>query len=138
MTAVAEMLRTHPTRSAVDENALAECISACFDCAQACSVCADACLGEQEHVSMLTRCIHLNLDCADVCDATGRFLSRLTHLETEIARPLVDACAQAARLCAEECERHAEGMNMEHCRVCAESCRRCESACQNLLGAFSG
>lgn len=137
MTSAAEMLRTHPTRPTVDESALADCISACFDCAQACSACADACLGEQEHLAMLTRCIHLNLDCADICDATGRFLSRQSHLEGEVVRPLLEACAQAARLCSEECERHAEGMNMEHCRVCADSCRRCESGCERLLAALS-
>jgi hypothetical protein len=45
------------------------------------------------------------------------------------------ACATACRACGDECARHAEGMNMEHCRVCAEACRRCEAACERLLTA---
>jgi len=49
----------------VDKQVLANCIEACFDCAQTCTACADACLSEQL-VAELTRCIRVNLDCADV------------------------------------------------------------------------
>jgi hypothetical protein len=49
-------------------------------------VCADACLGE-EKVEMLRRCIRLNLDCADVCNATGRMLSRQQEPDLESAAP---------------------------------------------------
>ena len=74
---VQEMLRTHPVQSQVEMSALADCIEACYDCAQTCTTCADACLGE-DMVAGLVRCIRLNLDCADVCAATGRLLSRQT------------------------------------------------------------
>jgi hypothetical protein len=84
---------------------------------------------------MLARCIRLDLDCADVCDATGKILSRQTAFEPQMARAALDACAQACRLCGEECEQHAEH-GMEHYRICAEACRRCESACNNLLSAI--
>lgn len=136
MSSAQEMTRTNPTPAPADAAALTECIEACFGCTQACSACADACLGEREHLETLTRCIRLNLDCADICDATGRLLSRQTEFPGELANALVETCSTAAHLCAEECERHAEGMSMEHCRVCAESCRRCEAACTRLLSAL--
>ena len=126
---VSAMLETHP--QATKNEALARCIQECVVCALTCTSCADACLAE-EAVTELVRCIRLDLDCADVCEATGRMLTRQTSFEPELARPLLVACAQACRVCAEECERHAEEMNMEHCRLCAEACRRCEQACEDL------
>ena len=55
-----------------------ECLRACHDCATSCTICADACLAE-EKLEMLRRCIRLNLDCADLCSATGRVLARQTE-----------------------------------------------------------
>ncbi len=134
MTRTREMLQTHPSGMAVDADALTELIDSCFECAQSCIACADACLGEEQK-DMLIRCIRLDLDCADVCDATGRILSRQVAFEPEMARPVVDACARAVKLCGDECEQHAE--HHEHCRVCMEACRRCEEACNNVLSAMA-
>ena len=128
---VTQMLEAHPTGRPSD--ALTRCVEECFACAQACTSCADACLGEPD-VNELVRCIRVNLDCADACEATGRVLTRQTAFEAQLARPLVEACAQACRVCAEECGRHAE--HHEHCRVCAEACRRCEQACEDLLSSI--
>ena len=133
MTHVEQMLQTNPAQPQVDQDALVRCIEECFDCAQTCTACADACLGE-ERVKELTRCVRLNLDCADVCDATGRVLTRQTAFEPQLARHMLEACAQACRVCEEECERHAK--HHEHCRVCAEACRRCEQACNNVLSTI--
>ena len=130
---VRRMIETNPSPPQVDPTALVECIEACVDCGQSCTACADACLGEED-VQMLRRCIRLNLDCADVCDVTGKLLSQQTAFEPRMARATLEACAEACRLCGEECERHAE--HHEHCRVCAQTCRRCESACNNLLSAM--
>jgi hypothetical protein len=134
MTQARRMIETNSSGPAVNAEALVECIEACFDCAQACTACADACLGEQD-IQMLIRCIRLDLDCADICDATGKILSRQTAFDAEIAKATLQACAQACRLCGDECEGHAE--HHEHCRICAEACRRCESACNNLLSAVT-
>jgi hypothetical protein len=136
MTRAQQMIRTNPSSAAVDEASLVECIEACFECAQACTACADACLGEDDP-GHLVRCIRLDLDCADVCDATGKILSRQTAFEPELARAALAACAEACRLCGEECEKHASEMNMEHCRVCAEACRRCEESCNVVLSAIA-
>ena len=123
------MLRTHP-QPVADGGPLAECVEACYECAQTCTACADACLGETDHLAMLVRCVRLDLDCADVCDATGRVLSRAAATDDGVRRALVAACAEACRACGDECERHA-AMHA-HCRVCAEACRRCEAACRAL------
>ena len=128
---VREMLNTHPQDlGRIDRQKLIECIEACVACAQACTACADACLSE-EMVADLTTCIRTNLDCADLCDATGRILSRRTGYDAGLTRAALEACRTACAGCADECERHAD--MHEHCRVCAEACRRCESACAQLL-----
>lgn len=124
------MLRTHPEALTVNRQLLAECIDACIECAEACTACADACIGESM-VAELRTCIRLDLDCADICDTTGRVLLRMVQGGAALSRSLVEACAQACAECATECERHAE--THEHCRICAEACRRCEAACRQLL-----
>lgn len=135
MTRAGDMLDTTPAHFDFDRDALAECIAACVDCAQACTACADACLSESD-VAAMARCIRLDLDCADVCTATGRVMSRQTAYDAAMTRAVLEACATACRICAEECEAHgAEGM--DHCRVCAEACLRCERACRALLDAMS-
>jgi hypothetical protein len=128
------MLETHPRGSAIEAGALVVCIDACFDCAQSCTACADADLGEEDVVKLI-RCIRLCLDCGDVCVATGQILTRQTEFERELAGSIVQACAKACRICAEECERHA--VHHEHCRLCAEACRRCERACNAMLSILA-
>jgi hypothetical protein len=127
-----EILQTHP-QSAVDYSAITRCVEECFRCAATCTSCADACLAEP-NVTELVRCIRLNLDCADVCAATACIVTRQTTGESTFVRDLLLACATACRLCAAECERHAE--HHKHCRICAEACNRCEQACQDLLSTL--
>ncbi|MBV7700981.1 four-helix bundle copper-binding protein [Streptomyces sp. TRM70350] len=128
---VKEMLETYPADlGGVDREKLARCIEECFACAQACTACADACLSE-EMVAELRKCIRTDLDCADICETTGRVLSRHTGYDANITRAHLEACAQTCKACADECERHAG--RHDHCRVCAEACRRCEEACRELI-----
>jgi hypothetical protein len=131
---VQEMISAHPQALGVERDALVRCIEECFNCAAACTSCADACLGE-ETVAGLVRCIRLNLDCADVCEATGRVLIRQTAFDPRLARVLLETCLQFCRACAEECERHAH--HHEHCRICAEACRRCEQACNDAASTLA-
>ena len=134
MTATGEMLDTYPRELSADRALLVACIDACSDCAASCTQCADACLAEQI-VQELTTCVRLNLDCADVCAATGRVVSRQTGSDAEVTSAVLRACIEACGKCAAECEMHA-AHGMEHCRVCAEQCRRCEQACEELLTAI--
>jgi hypothetical protein len=124
-----EMIQTHPYESILSSDELAACIAACFDCEQSCTACADACLGEAA-VAELVRCIRLNADCADVCNTTGRMLSRQTESEPQVIRAQLEACIAACDACATECERHAE--LHQHCRICGEACRTCEESCRKL------
>ena len=133
MTVAAEMLRTNPKDlGQVDQKALVECIEACFECAQSCTACADACLSE-EMVADLTQCIRTNQDCADICDATGRVLSRHSGYDANLTRAILEACRTACASCAAECEKH---KMHEHCTICAIACRRCEEACSALLATI--
>ena len=131
---VQEIILTHPHVKGNTNDALIRCIEECYACANACTACADACLGE-ETVQQLTQCIRLDLDCADVCAATGSVATRRTGSNEETIRPMLQACAAACRVCGNECERHAG--HHEHCRICAESCRRCEQACREALASMT-
>jgi len=124
------ILMTHPRARGADVGVLVRCVEECFECAAACTSCADACLAEDD-LQELVACIRLNLDCADVCEATGCVALRQTAGEVSVLRALVESCVIACRACAEECEKHAE--HHEHCRVCAAACRGCLQACQDLL-----
>jgi hypothetical protein len=127
---VHEIIEMHPQPAGLDRDALLRCIDECLNCAASCTSCADACLGEND-VQELVRCIRLNLDCADICEATGHVVTRQTVPHLGVVRATIEACAAACRACGEECERHAA--HHEHCRLCAEACRRCEQACDDLL-----
>jgi hypothetical protein len=121
-----QMISTHPEVRGNTNDTLIRCIEECYDCAQICVSCADACLAEPMVVE-LRQCIRLDLDCADVCAATGRLASRRTGSNEHLLRAMLEACAEACRLCGKECQAHAS--RHEHCAICAESCRRCEQAC---------
>lgn len=127
------MFATHPRPSKLHGEELVHCIEACVNCAAICTTCADACLGE-EMVKDLIHCIRTNLDCAGVCQVTGDLLARQTEPDFRLLFHQVQACQTACRVCAEECERHAQ--MHEHCRICAETCRHCERACDKLLATF--
>jgi hypothetical protein len=130
---VHEMIATHPdVRGSVNESLL-RCIEACYGCAQACTSCADACIAE-DMVAQLRQCIRLNLDCADLCAATGAIASRRTGTNEAVIRHALAGCELACRLCGEECARHAS--QHEHCRVCADECRGCEQACKDAANSM--
>ena len=125
-----QMISTHPDVKGSTNDVLIRCIEECYSCAQTCTSCADACVAE-DMVQQLRQCIRLNLDCADVCAATGSVATRRTGSNEEVIRLMLQGCAAACRVCAEECERHAG--HHQHCRICADSCRRCEQACQEAI-----
>ena len=123
-----EMSSSHPQLRGGVSDILIQCIDACYDCTQTCTACADASLGEKS-VSDLILCIRLNLDCADLCVATGAIASRRTGNNQGVLRRVIESCAEACRVCGEECARHAK--MHEHCRICAEVCQRCFQTCRD-------
>ncbi len=127
---IREMVSTHPRVRGNISEALLRCIEECQSCAQICTSCADACLAE-EMVDQLASCIRKNLDCADLCVATGSIALRHVGGNDELLRATIAACAEACRICGEECADHAD--MHDHCRICAEACKRCEEACRTAV-----
>jgi hypothetical protein len=133
MEGIGALFATHPQRPP-DASLIEACATACYECGGLCVACSDACLGDG-HVADLVCCIRTCLDCADVCPASARIVSRLTEPSPMLVEAQLMACAEACRICAAECDSHA-GMHA-HCRVCAEACRACEQACRALLHGAS-
>jgi hypothetical protein len=129
------MLRDHPRADQQRATFYAEAIAALATCLTTCTACADACLAETEHLHHLRRCIRTDLDCADVCGATLRVITRQTETPSDIVHAQLHACVLACRICADECESHSD--RHDHCRVCAEACRHCQERCNLLLGEIS-
>ena len=128
------MVQSYPGTMNLDKDLLAKAIDEALTCFQTCTACADACLSE-EMVAELGKCIRTDLDCADLCEATVRVLSRHTGYDANITRAQLQACIAACKACGDECEQHA-GMH-EHCKVCAQACRACEQACSDLLASIA-
>ena len=129
MESLITLLAAHPQRSP-NTDLIEACAAACYSCGSTCAACADACLGGA-HVAELVCCIRTCLDGSDVCLATARVVSRLTEPSPMLIEAQLMACAEACRICAAECETHAE--MYEHCRICGAACRACEQACRALL-----
>ena len=106
------------------------CIEACNACADACDRCASACLHE-DAPKMMTRCIALDIDCAQLCRVAAGFIAR----DSEMAPALCGLCADLCDACGEECGKHP----MQHCQECAAACRDCAAQCRAMAaGAPSG
>jgi len=132
---VQELMRAHPRAGRGISHSLVECIERCFSCAQSCTACADACLSE-DMLDKLRRCVRLDLDCADICMATGAIASRRTETSEQVLLRLLEICANVCQLCAEECEEHAS--QHAHCKICAAECRLCEESCRRAMQDVGG
>lgn len=100
------------------------CIEACVECWVACEMCSDACLDEP-HPEKMVRCIRLDRDCAEACQAAVRVMVRGGEHAADVCR----MCAELCEACAAECEQHSDH---DHCRICAEACRRCAEECRKM------
>ena len=130
MTETLQMLDASPAHLPVGAAELAAAIDTCLTCVQACTACADSDLIEED-IANLRTCVALNLVCADICDVTGRVLSRPGQWDLVTVRDLLVACVRSCTTCAEECARHAA--HHRHCAICEEACRACIGACTALL-----
>ncbi|MEA2592382.1 MAG: hypothetical protein QOD62_2213, partial [Actinomycetota bacterium] len=99
-----EMLRTLAPEPTVDLSDLAAALEAVMGCEQASTSCAMAMIGEGEDTAVATR---RALDCADVCQATLRVLSRASSTDAMLMQALVQACIIACEGSRLECGRHA-------------------------------
>ena len=102
-------------------------LEALNNCAAECNHCTIACLDEED-VKMLTRCIKLDIDCADICQLTASFVAR----GSEHAIHLMKECAEICEACAQSCEQ-IDGME-----ECARVCRECAESCRRMSGGATG
>ena len=102
------------------------CIDACTNCATACDHCTSSCL-QEEDVTMMARCIQLDMECSNICKTTAVFM----HLQSNHANTICQICADVCTACAVECEKH----DNEHCRKCASACRECAEECLSMVAA---
>ncbi len=132
MTVTREMLDAAPVPIELGAEAVAAAIDACLVCAQACTSCSNSSLAEPD-VADMRRCIALCTDCADLCVAMMRTLSRPFESDHPATHRLLSACVRACENSAGECERHAA--HHHHCAICLRTCRACLHACNALLEA---
>ena len=91
------------------------------ECQTACKYCFNACLNEED-VAMMTRCIKLDVECAEICGLALSSTAYAGGFTNEILRVCISAC----RKCAEECRKH----DHIHCIECAKACEECAAACE--------
>jgi len=102
------------------------------ECAKVCNEAAHHCLGElkkesSEHREHHARAHELTMDCQAFCVLTATLMARSSPLSQYAHQ----ACAEACRCCAEECEKgHDEIM-----KECAKKCRDCEQMCKSMSKA---
>jgi hypothetical protein len=125
-----DMIETVPGGVPLGAEPVAAAIDACLRCVQSCTTCANADLVEDDVAEMRT-CIARCLNCADVCEATARLLSRPADSEPAVVQLLLQACVRTCASCADECARHAQ--HHRHCAICENVCRACVEACTALL-----
>ena len=101
-----------------------DCIDHCLRCAAVCNHCAVSCTQEKD-VTMMARCIRLDMECAATCYATAQLMS----LGSSYAIQVCSVCADICDACAAECGKHSN----EHCQECAEICKQCADACRKML-----
>lgn len=90
--------------------------------------CASACLREED-VKMMSECIALDMDCAQICRVTASLMAR----DSQFSGSLSHACAAVCEACGDECARH----QTQHCQDCARACRLCAEACRQADGGGS-
>ena len=111
MSYIKQMFESHPVNPSSDHAAAIECITACYSCAEACNACSDACLAEP-NVAELVGCIRDNNDCADICVATGRVISRFTRTDFKLAGHNCERAPRRAKSAPEFVKSTAPGWNI--------------------------
>jgi hypothetical protein len=105
---------------------LSAAIDALRDCEQTCTSCSMAMVASGGMVTEVRRA----LDCADLCDAAERVLSRGPAADSTVVAAAVEAAAVACEASAAACGAHAE--HHEHCRLHSTSAAACADALRAL------
>lgn len=109
----------------MDMAMMQDMMEACAACEQATTMCADMCAVEGEGT-----CAAMCMNMADVSHSMMRMMMRPAGFSRDAMMAMMNATMVMARLCAEECMKHAE--MMEHCRLCATACMQCAEAMERM------
>lgn len=121
-------LSADPTAPADPHNKMfTDCAKACDDCGRMCDACGAHCAkmvadGKKEHLKTLGTC----QDCATACKAASCVVAR----QGPFSSLMCTACADACKMCGDECEKMKDDPMMKEC---ADECRKCEKACRDML-----
>lgn len=80
---------------------------------------------------MLVKLMALDVDCADICGATGRLIARAGGADPAVTRAQLQACIAVCRGCEAECWVHAS--MHDQCKHCAEACPACHQTCEQAM-----
>lgn len=106
-----------------------DCIEACTWAELACLACAEICLSDADDRD-LSLCVHLSLDCAEICWTTRKFVTDALVAAPHLVREQLDQCALACAACAAECRRHLHSVH--ELASCEQTCARCERLCRTM------
>lgn len=115
--------------SSVTANPADDCIEACTWAELACLACAEMCLNDLANEE-LSLCVHLSLDCAEICWTTRKFVADALVVAPQLVREQLDQCALACAACAAECRRHVT--SVQELASCEQTCARCERLCRSM------
>ena len=71
------------------------CIDACNTCSECCEACCTACMSNTQMAGMMTRCMMMCRDCADMCVMASCMMSR----GSEYAKQMCEICECMRRMC---------------------------------------
>lgn len=96
------------------------------ECVNTCNHCFSACLKE-DNVKMMTDCIRLDKECAEVCSFTILMFHKSKFIDKYL-----ELCMNVCEACGEECGK----FEHEHCKACAQKCKECAKACREFREMF--
>jgi hypothetical protein len=107
------------------DKAHGDCLKASNECAVVCNETFHYCLGHlkdghKEH----DLAAQMTIDCQEFCKLVAELMAR----ESPMMGLACASCADACKLCAEECTKHDDPQMKE----CADACKACEALCRAM------
>jgi hypothetical protein len=110
-------------------------LTAAIDALEDCEKASNACAMAMVEGGGMAAEVHQALDCADVCDATERVLSRGPAPDPRVTAAVVEAAIVACEASAAACGAHAG--HHDHCRLHSGSAKACADALRALKGTLA-
>lgn len=106
---------------------LKSCGSVCGECNDACNKGFHHCIGQSARGKMpYAKMAQTLIDCTAFCALSAELISRGSAMMVISCQ----ACADACRRCAQECETFDTDLDM---KICLDACKRCEESCRHMV-----